>query len=81
MQKNRLEMSAQKSDRILMFPYVLWMALFVLAPLLLLIYQSLLNIDGAFTFENIVTYFTSATYLSMTLQSFFIRRILLPLSR
>ena len=70
MQKNRLEMSAQKSDRILMFPYVLWMALFVLAPLLLLIYQSLLNIDGAFTFENIVTYFTSATYLSMTLQSF-----------
>lgn len=70
MQKNRSEMSDQKSDTFLMVPYILWVILFVLAPLLLLIYQSLLNVDGAFTFENIVTYFTSTTYLSMTLQSF-----------
>ncbi|MEY8292297.1 ABC transporter permease [Carnobacteriaceae bacterium 52-44] len=63
-------MSDQKSDTFLMVPYILWVILFVLAPLLLLIYQSLLNVDGAFTFENIVTYFTSTTYLSMTLQSF-----------
>src|SRR5690625_4140439 len=70
MQKNRSEMSDQKSDTFLMVPYILWVILFVLAPLLLLIYQSLLNVDGAFTFENIVTYFTSTTYLNMTLQSF-----------
>ncbi|HLR88937.1 MAG TPA: ABC transporter permease [Atopostipes sp.] len=63
-------MSDQKSDTFLMVPYILWVILFVLAPLLLLIYQSLLNVDGAFTFENIVTYFTSTTYLNMTLQSF-----------
>ncbi len=53
-----------------MFPYLLWILLFVIAPLALLIYQSLLNINGAFTFQNIITYFTSATYLKMTLQSF-----------
>jgi spermidine/putrescine transport system permease protein len=53
-----------------MIPYVIWLALFVLAPLLLLVYQSLLNLEGDFTFNNIITYFTSFTYLSMTVQSF-----------
>lgn len=53
-----------------MVPYFLWIALFVLAPLVLLVYQSLQNINGEFTFENIITYFTSSTYLTMTLQSF-----------
>lgn len=62
--------SLKSSENILMLPYVLWLLLFVGAPLVLLIYQSLLNIEGAFTFENVLTYFTSATYLSMTLQSF-----------
>lgn len=70
MRKKQSKMSTQTFDKILMLPYILWIILFVLAPLLLLMYQSLLNVDGAFTFENIVTYFTSVTYLSMTLQSF-----------
>ena len=63
-------MNRKSTQSTMLFPYVLWLALFVLAPLLLLIYQSLLNIDGQFTFENIVTYFTSATYITMTIQSF-----------
>lgn len=53
-----------------MIPYSLWLALFVLAPLGLLVYQSLLDLNGNFTFENIITYFTSTTYLKMTAQSF-----------
>lgn len=70
MRKNNSEVSVQKQDTLLMFPYVMWLVLFVLAPIFLLIYQSLLNVDGAFTFENILRYFTSVTYLSMTFQSF-----------
>lgn len=69
--KNALSIKQlKKEDSILMFPYLLWLLLFVVAPLFLLIYQSLLNLDGNFTIENILTYFTSTTYLSMTLQSF-----------
>ncbi|SHE84991.1 spermidine/putrescine transport system permease protein [Atopostipes suicloacalis DSM 15692] len=70
MRKNNSEVSVQKQDTLLMFPYVMWIVLFVLAPIFLLVYQSLLNVDGAFTFENILRYFTSVTYLSMTFQSF-----------
>src|SRR5699024_10179594 len=69
--KNALSIKQlKKEDSILMFPYLLWLLLFVVAPLFLLIYQSLLTLDGDFTIENILTYFTSTTYLSMTLQSF-----------
>ena len=60
----------KKPNTVLMFPYLIWILLFVVAPLALLIYQSLLNLNGDFTLENIIMYFTSTTYLSMTLQSF-----------
>src|SRR5699024_6407087 len=70
MRKNNSQTFSRNPDTLLMFPYVLWLVLFVLAPIFLLIYQSLLNIDGAFTFENILRYFTSVTYLRMTFQSF-----------
>lgn len=59
-----------KQNRVLFFPYFIWIGLFVLIPIGLLVYQSFIGIDGAFTFDNILTYFTSATYLIMTLQSF-----------
>lgn len=59
-----------QSDSILQLPYFLWIGLFVLAPLALLVYQSLQNLNGEFTFANIIRYFTSSTYLTMTLQSF-----------
>ena len=63
-------MKKESTNSVLMIPYGLWLALFVFAPLLLLVYQSFLNLNGDFTLENIWTYFTSATYLSMTIQSF-----------
>lgn len=63
-------MKTKSTQPLLMLPYVLWLVLFVLAPLALLVYQSLLNIEGSLTLENIFTYFTSATYLTMTVQSF-----------
>lgn len=51
-------------------PYLLWLILFVLAPMLLIAYQSFFDISGNFTFENYALYFTSGNYLRMTVNSF-----------
>lgn len=61
----------KKSNSLFFVPYMIWLALFVFVPLALIIYQSFFNIQGNFTFGNILTYFTSGTYLRMTLNSFF----------
>lgn len=50
-------------------PYVLWLLLFVIAPLVLIVYQSFFNISGQFTLGNYQDYFGSGTYLRMTLNS------------
>ena len=50
-------------------PYVMWLVLFVIAPVLLILYQSFFDIAGNFTFQNYITYFTSGNYLSMTVNS------------
>ena len=50
-------------------PYILWLALFVTAPLVLIFYQSFLNINGHPTWENYRDYIHSATYLQMTFNS------------
>lgn len=50
-------------------PYILWLGLFVIAPMVLILYQSFFDIAGNFTLQNYVTYFTSGNYLSMTVNS------------
>ncbi|MGO2695936.1 ABC transporter permease [Bavariicoccus seileri] len=50
-------------------PYVLWLLLFVIAPLALIFYQSFFSIDGTATLANYLTYFTNWTYLKMTFNS------------
>ena len=52
-------------------PYIVWLALFVIAPMLLILYQSFFDISGQFTLANYATYFQSGNYLAMTLNSFF----------
>ncbi|WP_404359249.1 ABC transporter permease [Cytobacillus firmus] len=52
-----------------LIPYVLWIALFVVTPLLLVLYYSFFDIEGAFTLENYRKFFTPV-YLKMTLSSF-----------
>lgn len=59
-----------KERKLLSVPYYLWILLFVIAPVFLLLYQSVQGLDGNFTLSNIQTYFTSPVYLNMTLQSF-----------
>ncbi len=50
-------------------PYFLWLMLFVIAPVVLIIYKSFFNMDGDFTLANYKEYFTAGTYLKMTFNS------------
>lgn len=50
-------------------PYVIWIAFFVIAPILLVLYYSFQDIDGSFSLTNYRNFFTPI-YLEMTLSSF-----------
>jgi spermidine/putrescine transport system permease protein len=50
-------------------PYLLWIGLFVITPIVLVVYNSLFNIEGNFSFDNYQKFFTPV-YLKMTLSSF-----------
>lgn len=52
-----------------MIPYLLWIILFVAAPLLLVLYYSFFDVEGHFTLANYQKFFTPV-YLKMTLSSF-----------
>ena len=58
-----------KSRNIYLVPYVLWILLFVVAPIVLVVYYSFFNIDNDLTLENYKKFFTPV-YLQMTLSSF-----------
>ena len=59
----------QTAKTVYLTTYWIWIALFVVAPLFLVVYYSFFDIDGNLSLENYQTFFTS-TYLSMTLSSF-----------
>ncbi len=48
-------------------PYLLWASLFIIAPLIMVVYYSFTNYDGAFTFDNItaIPQYASAILLSI----------------
>ena len=50
-------------------PYVLWLFLFVIAPVALIVWQSLFDIQGNLTFANYETFFSSWTYIRMSFNS------------
>ncbi|KIL52041.1 ABC transporter permease [Jeotgalibacillus soli] len=58
-----------KSRNFYLFPYTFWIALFVLAPLGLVLFYSFTDLNGEFTLGNYGAFFTS-TYLQLTLSSF-----------
>lgn len=60
----------RKKHHILAVPYYLWIAIFVIAPILLLLYRSFFDISGNFTFDNYIHYLTNINYLIMTASSF-----------
>lgn len=50
-------------------PYVGWLLLFVIAPILFIAYYSFFDLSGNFTFDNYINFFTS-TYFTLTMSSF-----------
>lgn len=54
----------------LTFIYYIWILIFIVAPILLLLYQSFFDIYGNFTFDNYIAYFSNKNYIIMTLNSF-----------
>ncbi|WP_284140588.1 ABC transporter permease [Virgibacillus sp. LDC-1] len=52
-----------------MIPYSLWIVLFVIAPIMLVLYYSFFDIEGNFSLINYQKFFTPV-YLKMTLSSF-----------
>ena len=58
-----------RTRNIYLIPYVLWIVLFVVAPIVLIVYYSFFDIEGHFTFGNYRHFFT-AVYMRMTLSSF-----------
>ncbi len=65
----RLGTMKNKTRSLYLVPYLLWIALFVIAPILLVVYYSLFNIEGNFSLINYQKFFTPV-YLKMTLSSF-----------
>jgi len=59
----------KNSKKWYIIPYYLWIALFVIAPLALIVYYSFFNIEGNLSLENYEKFFTPV-YLFMTLNSF-----------
>ncbi|MEC0125682.1 ABC transporter permease [Paenibacillus pabuli] len=63
-------MQTKSSTRnVYLIPYVLWMVLFVVAPVLLVVYYSFFDVEGNFTLGNYARFFTPV-YMQMTLSSF-----------
>lgn len=58
-----------KSRNLYLIPYAAWIVLFVVAPIALIVYYSLFDIEGKFTFSNYSDFFTPV-YMRMTLSSF-----------
>lgn len=48
-------MKSERKVRVFAFPYVIWMAIFVIVPLLIMAYYGFADREGAFTLENILS--------------------------
>ncbi|MGT2771374.1 ABC transporter permease [Streptococcus marimammalium] len=66
----------KKTSSFFSVPYFLWIILFVVAPVMLIVYQSFFNTEGQFTLSNYQTFFSNTTYLKMSLNSLFYAAII-----
>ncbi|AYC29091.1 ABC transporter permease [Paenisporosarcina cavernae] len=62
-------MSTNRGKFVYLTPYLAWILLFVIAPIALVVYYSLLDIQGNFSLENYQNFFTSI-YFQLTISSF-----------
>lgn len=61
----------KRRDNLFFIPYFLWLLLFVLVPVILIIWQSFFDRSGNMTLANYHTFLSSWTYLKMSLNSVF----------
>ncbi len=54
---------ANKGQFVLNAPYMLWAVLFIIVPLLFVVYYAFTTADGQITFSNITEFFTSKDYM------------------
>lgn len=52
---------------LLSYPYIIWMAIFIILPLLLIVYYGLTNKSGRLTFENILFIFDPINFKALKL--------------
>ncbi len=64
-----IQMENKLTKNLYLFPYLLWIALFVIAPILLVLYYSFFDIEGNLSLINYQKFFTPV-YLKMTFSSF-----------
>ena len=57
-------MNKVKSGQVVLnAPYLLWSVLFIIVPLVFVVYYAFTTADGRFTFQNITNFFTSSDYM------------------
>ena len=57
-------MNKVKSGQVVLnAPYLLWSVLFIIVPLVFVVYNAFTTADGQFTFQNITNFFTSSDYM------------------
>ena len=69
MRKWRTIAMTKNSRMFFSIPYLLWLALFVVAPLAMIFYKSFFDINNQLTIGNYTNYFSSGNYLEMTFNS------------
>lgn len=63
----RLEKNKSNNIHLLSFPYIIWMAIFIILPLILIVYYGLTYKTGNFTFENIFFIFDPINFKALKL--------------
>ncbi|GAA3636848.1 ABC transporter permease [Lactobacillus hamsteri] len=63
-------MNNKKARAFFMVPYLAWIILFVILPILLILWYSLTDSSNHFTLNNFVLFFRNGTFLKMMLNSF-----------
>lgn len=63
-------MNKRQSQAFFMVPYLLWILLFVILPLLLILWYSLTDSQQHFTLNNFIIFFRNGTFLKMMVNSF-----------
>ncbi|MCQ6561094.1 ABC transporter permease [Paenibacillus mendelii] len=58
-----------RTRNLYLVPYITWIALFVVAPIVLIVYYSFFDVEGQFTLGNYAKFFTPV-YMRMTFSSF-----------